>query len=258
MRPSVAQHARFLLACVLLATPVRSAHAQAGGPPALPRITERPFNDLKEDGWLAPASPYMTIERDPSAPHSPPWVARVRYPRGFRGGDAPALMERDLGGSATTVHVAMWMKLSPNWVGHRTGTNKVLHVWIGGLNRVFLFASGAGTDALRPAVGLQGVVNYSRYANLAPNLVPSAELTRGVWHRWDVTLHANSDGAADGRIEWWLDGVKVGDYRNVAFVPAGSPRGWEVVKWDPTWGGLGDLLANDQWMMFDHLLIEGT
>lgn len=246
-----------LISALVAALPLSRTSAQQGAHGDLRRITERSFSAIKEDGWLVPASQWISIVRDSSAPHSPPSVARLTYPRGFRGGDAPALMERDLGGGATTIRVSMWIKLSPNWTGHKTGTNKVLHFWIAGLNRVFLFASGAGSDPLRPAVGLQGVASHGRYANLLPNVVPGAQLTRGTWHRWEVVLQANSNGASDGRIEWWLDGNRVGYYGNVAFVQAGSPRGWEVVKWDPTWGGLGDMLPSDQWMALDHLLIEG-
>jgi Bacterial Ig-like domain (group 2) len=255
---------------------VRSAVTPQQPPPAalgveplgLGVLTSRPFSAQVEDGWTMPtwAAPYFTIMQDAGAPKSPGGVGQIRFPAGFSGGDSPALVERDLGSTARTVYISMWIKLSSNWVGHLTGTNKVLHLWINGGNRVFAYADGGGTAPLAPSIGLQGIAgayadgrgNVSTSVNLLPNVAgqTGVQLARGRWHRWELVLVSNTNGAT-GSADWWIDGVQVGHYTGIPYVPSGAAGTWDLVKWDPTWGGLGGTIPADQTMSMDDLYISG-
>lgn len=238
-------------------------------PTGMTAITERPFNAAVEDGWLLPtwAQPYFTVVADATAPKSPSNVARVRYPAGWAGGDSPALEERDLGGTATTLYVSMWMRLSPNWVGHPTGTNKVIHLWINGINRVFAFADGSGSNILTPRIGLQqiaapyddGFGNVATGVDLRPNVAGQlgVQIVRGRWHRWEIVLKSNTPGTATGSVDWWLDGTLVGHYTGIQYVGAGGSNTWDITKFDPTWGGLGGTIPAEQYLYMDHLYISG-
>ena len=66
---------------------------------------------------------------------------------------------------------------------------------------------------------------------------------------------ANSSGSADGKVEWWLDGVKVGSYGGLQFVSGAGT--WESIEWSPTWGGTGGTVPADQYMWVDHIYISG-
>jgi uncharacterized protein YjdB len=235
-------------------------------PDGLTKITEHTFTSLSEDGWDVFANPSypngFRIQQDATAVKSPSGVGEMFYHAGFTSvGDAPAVVERGIGASKT-LYVAFWIQLSPNWYGHDgSGVSKILHFWIDGSNRVIPEAIGAGNGTLRPYMALQNVIaggnrDGGTAANFAPNLVPSIQLVRGQWHKWEIILKANATGVADGTVDWWIDGLKVGTYSGVQFT--NSAKHWEVLQWNPTWGGSGGPpLPADQFMRLDHLYISG-
>ena len=72
---------------------------------------------------------------------------------------------------------------------------------------------------------------------------------------WGFANAASYGCAADGSLTWWVDGAKVASYASIQFVSgAGS---WDLLKWDPTWGGLGGYVPADQTMQLDHLYLSG-
>jgi uncharacterized protein YjdB len=239
-------------------------------PPGMTVITERAFNSTVEDNWTVPSwagTNVLSITSDATAPKSPSNVQQIRFPAGFGGGDSPALTERNLGSTASTLYVSMWIKISSNWQGHPTGTNKVLHFWVAGLNRVFVYIDGSGTNILQPYLGLQGIAtayndghgSTSTSVNLSPNVAgqTGAQIVRGQWYHWELVLRVNTSGATDGSADWWINGVQVGHYTGIGYVSSGQSRTWEDMKWDPTWGGLGGTIAADQFMWMDHFYMSG-
>jgi hypothetical protein len=239
-------------------------------PSGMTLFTERPFSAVDEDGWGVPSSPDInnyTIDSDAAGPRSAPLVGTIRFPAGFSGGNSPAFSEKSLGNGAGTLYVSMWIKLSGNWVGHPTGTNKVLHFWIAGLNRVFAYVDGAGGNPLKPYIGLQGIATpYNDGAgqtatsvNLGPNVAghTGVQIVRGQWYRWEIVFQANTDGGANGSADWWIDGVQVGHYTGIPYVAANQSRLFNVMRWDPTWGGQGAAVPADQFMSIDHIYVSG-
>ncbi|PYO47016.1 MAG: hypothetical protein DMD72_11240 [Gemmatimonadetes bacterium] len=237
-----------------------SAQTVSHEPPGATIISERPFTDFVEDGWTMQASPYLSLEEDRAAPKSPPTVIQMLFPAGFGAGSSPAVAELALRSYPTTLYVSYWMKLSSNWFGQETGVNKVFHFWIGGRNRVYSLVRGAGNGPLHFEIDVQGVVAGGQFdrgttGNLAPNLGVPATVVRGLWYQYEMVFKANTAGRADGSIEWWLNGVKVGSYRGIQFVPGDGS--WEDMEWSPTWGGLGGSVPADQFMSIDHVYVSG-
>ena len=253
-----------LLSNVVSATTNASASPPPPGsvePAGMTPITERPFSALNEAGWTDQASPYLTIVSDATAPKSPPGVIQMLFPAGFLDGSSPAVSEAVLGTRYRTIYVSFWMKYSSNWVGHDTGTNKILHFWVGGVNRIYNLVQGVGTGPLVASVDVQGVITGGQYdggtnGKFAPNLGVPGIIPRGQWVHWEMVFTGNTAGNADGTIEWWLDGAKLGSYGGVQFVSGNAL--WESMEWSPTWGGnSGIRVPADQYSWLDHIYISG-
>jgi len=229
-------------------------------PTGMTTLTERPFSALNEDGWTNTGTPYYTIQSDASAPQSPSSVGQILFPAGFGSGNAPAVLEKVWASGIKTLYVGFWLKLSSNWVGNDAGVNKIFHFWIGDSNRLFLNAHGAGNGTLTAEVWLQRIVAGGNYdsgttADFAPNLGVSAVIPRGQWVHWEMVFTANSSGAADGKVEWWLNGQKVGSYGGIQFVSGAGT--WQEMEWSPTYGGFGNPVPVNQTMSIDHLRVSG-
>ena len=233
-------------------------------------ITERPFSAVDEDNWGVPVVPAIynfLIVSDPAAPRSGQSVAAIRYPAGFGGGDSPAFTERSLANTAGTLYVSMWIKYSSNWVGHVTGTNKILHFWVAGTNKIFAMAEGGGSAPLTPQIGLQGIAapyddghgHVATGVNLQPNLPgqTGAQLVRGQWYRWEMVFTINTGGGANGTADWWINGVQVAHYTGITYVGSGQSRVFDRMRWDPTWGGLTGTVPADQYLYMDHIYMSG-
>lgn len=229
-------------------------------PAGMTVLTERAFNALNEDGWTNTGSSSYTIAADATAPKSPSNVGQIKFPAGFGSGNAPAVLEKVWSGTQKTLYVSFWVKLSSNWIGNDAGVNKIFHFWIGGSNRLVLNARGVGTGKLLTEVELQGIKAGGNYdagttALFTANLGPSGELVRNQWLHWEAVFIGNSSGAADGSVDWWVNGTKVGHYGGLQFVSGAGY--WEEMEWSPTYGGAGGVVPADQYQWIDHLYISG-
>ena len=234
-------------------------------------IDERRFDCLSstptcEPGW-AFSQNYVngfSVVQDLTAPKSPPNVSQQNFLPALPGGSAPATAERSFGGNGAkkTLYSEAWIKLSSDFVGHPSSTNKLVHFFINGANKAFLMARGTGTGLLVPAIGLQGLAApYDAGSQVATsvNLLPnrgSASIVRGQWHRYETITVANTPNTANGAITVWLDGVKVLEYTNIMFVSTG-PAKWDAVQWSPTWGGLGGTIVQPFFAQMDNLYLSG-
>jgi hypothetical protein len=238
------------------------------------KILERQFNAINEDGWndvggrwsrqgkcgnwecsgFSDFAELMTIAQDATAPRSPSNVGQQWFPAGFTlSGASPAVAEKGLG-NKSSLYVSFWVKLSSNWVGHPAGVLKVLHFWTGGSNKLIPEITGQGAGTLVPTIAIQNTVT-SGSRLYEPNLVPGAVFTRGVYHRLEYVIDGNTSGA-NGRVQWWIDGVKVGDITGLQF-NAGAAT-WELIQVNPTYGGSeSGSLKVEQYIWFDHLYVSG-
>jgi hypothetical protein len=182
------------------------------------------------------------------------------------GGTGPAGLERDwTARTYKTLYVVSWMKVSSNFYGHcGPDVTKTLHFWVGdgtnSGNKLYTNVRGCGTGPLSYWVNLQGViaggdVDNGTSAEFAPNLGQPATIVRGQWHKYELVIKGNSAGTRDGTIDWWLDGVHVGSYTGIQYVPGDAT--WDLMKWNPTWGGLGGTVPADFTESMDHIYVSG-
>jgi hypothetical protein len=238
-----------------------SGHSDAwpNEPAGMRVISERKFDAKNEASWKDEPSADFSIEQDADAPKSPTSVGEAYYPAGFVAGSEPISVNRDLGSTAHSLYISFWVKFSPNWFG-QAASNKIVHIFISDVNRVFLYGLGEGSAPMSPRVGLQQVpVANGAFGSrdLRPNLIPDAKLLPGRWHRWELLLTSNTGGNSDGQADWWLDGVHVGSYSDLAIVTASQGHTWQILQWAPTWGGIGGAVPAGQYMRMDHIYISG-
>lgn len=233
----------------------RSLQIYPNEPSGFKKISERGFSEREEDGWKSRPGRNLVIMEDPTAPASPPYIARAIFPSGFRAGSGPNMENREIEGNHTSLYISAWLRLSSNWEGHRSGTSKIIHFWIGGRNRVILKAHGAGQRPLVARIALQAVNQTPVSRDLEPNRGRSV-MSRGQWHNIEVLLYSNTPGMPDGRIQWWLDGQLAGDYSGLNLVPMRAENFWNKVSWNPTWGGVGGFLQDEQTMDMDDMYIS--
>ena len=224
-------------------------------PPGFITLSDRHFDSLIEGGWNTRRDRRFELVSEPSAPQSPPSVGRAIYPAGFEGGRGPINTALAVEGKYRALYVSFWVRLSPNWIGHRSGVNKILHIHIDGRNKVYLSAQGQGAGHLQPQVRLQGVAEKPVSRNLHTNM-GRANLQRGLWHHWEVLLYCNDAGLDNGQAQWWVDGRLVGAYANIRYVPFNGDHFWTKVAWNPTWGGVGQRIVVPQYMDIDNLYVS--
>src|SRR6266550_1447147 len=212
-------------------------------PTGMTRIVDRPFNALNELGWDDTFSSNMAFIADATAPQSPSGILRATYPTGYTSsGNGPGGSDFILSSSPRTIYVSFWSKLSSNFFGHDSGTNKQFYVYDLGGNPWFFFSVyGVGTGPLMPMIQFQSTTSHGDY-DLAPNLVPSARIPRNAWYHIEVVATGNTAGTADGTIDVWLNGVHVTS-------TAGLPNGrlqyssgachWGRFHYTTIWGGVG-------------------
>ncbi len=105
-----------------------------------------------------------------------------------------------------------------------------------------------------PNVGDHGI-NCDNWG--CESVSPEAQLTRGVWHRIEVVVVANTGGALNGQFHLWVNGVKTAEHNDVWYINEGEP-GFHGIEWTPVWGGQGDRLLQEQYMWVDGFYVSGS
>jgi hypothetical protein len=230
-------------------------------PAGFTELTKHYFNTVENvDGagsglWHTSDAAPFAIVQDSTALRSPPNVAQFTYPAGFQAGSAPGHVDFDLPPGYSQVYLSLYMKLSPNFQGHSSETNKVLYLWINDDPAVFLSNQGSGrTTPLLPTVRYQGAFDSRAY--FGQNVGTPQAMTRGQWRRWEVLLSANTPGQRDGVIRFWIDGQKVGEYTDVYFRDA--TNAWQYLYLQPIWGGIGGSVTATQYLWVDHLYVSAA
>jgi len=243
-------------ASVTAPVPSAGGGAYPNEPVGFLAVTERSYLATVEDGWTATTAGGFSIVSDATAPKSPSAVGQMVYPAGSSDLDPGWTEYPSLAGLGyTRLYLSFWVKLSANWQGHKTSVNKIGYVWVHDKPVVFPLVQGVGSAPLHTAVGLQDIPNLVAVTE-APNL-GTVEIVRGQWHRWELVLVMNTGSNADGELHWWIDGVKVGEYKNIEYGDATQGKLWQDPCWRPIWGGQGDTLVQTQYMWMDHYYASG-
>jgi hypothetical protein len=102
---------------------------------------------------------------------------------------------------------------------------------------------------------LQSVAVGGDY-DISPNLVPTARITRGQWFHIEVVAVGNTASTSDGSLDWWLDGVHIGSYKNLRF--SNSALHWDLFHFSTIWGGVGGPnVPETQYKDWDHAYMSG-
>jgi hypothetical protein len=272
-------------------TPVPSATVTSGRanePAGYTTLSERPFNTKAmsdsdrgvrqpdgtylggSEGWDGAESSRPRVLRETNfddAPQSAPNGFRWLYAHDMRSGVSPGTVQtvhhRWTQGSAPRpmreLYISMHIRLSRNWSGNQSNTNKMpSFVGIGGgNNQVFFSAEGKFADPLELQWRMQGI------ADTRSRIRTGYYVQRGAWEHWEWVLRCNSAPyAADGQLDAWVDGNRVLDVDDIVFTKesgaeAGTACSWNIFSMVPVFGGGGPYVPHDQWIDVDHVYISG-
>ncbi len=164
------------------------------------------------------------------------------------------------------VYLSMWVKVgTPAGFLNQTALTKFGFISYGeqpakARNQGLFFLQGNGAVSVMTAMELrfqqQGMVDRLLPAN---RNVSRAKITTGTWHQVEAVFEANSQpGAKDGRLRIWLDGVATLDYTDVTYTTPRSTRTFQWYDWNPTWGGVGGVRTQTDYIWIDHLYLSGV
>lgn len=221
-------------------------------------IADRGYASVEEGGWIRKISTNFVIAEDADAPVSGPMVGEAVYDAGFDGGEAPVATDRWIRDYYfRSVYLSFAIKLSDNWQGGANGGNIFGYIWLNNNPGVVPTYVGSSGAQLIPQVRLHGTpMPPDGAVNLAPN-VETPVIQRGKWHRWEVLVVMNDKDQLNGQVHWWVDGVKAGEYTNIAFTPDPAAEIWQYVTWRPIWSTPGDVVQETMSMKLDHYYVSG-
>lgn len=214
----------------------------------------------------------LKVVQDPNipAPYGP-CAAQHTFPAGFIGGSSSAMQQINWAKSGKdykTVHFRLVMALSPNFQGHKTSTNKLFHLWLGGRigygNQYFASAEGFGAGPLRFRQRCQG--DPANKPHCPSNRFDNPEMVRGQYYTFDIVVALGERGQPDAGLVW-QDGVLIGAYSPTVpnsfgqFDPLGFNKNADAfgiyqLQLAPTWGGGGDVVAQEMWIRYAHCAIS--
>jgi hypothetical protein len=213
------------------------------------------------DGWDGVEYRYgnFTIVQDPTAPTGDGRVGQMLFPANMVAGTGPGIAQIYFPRGLRQVYMSIWAKLSSNWVGNQTSTNKMFFLGVaGGNNQFFFSAEGAGHNNLQAQLRLQGL--FDLRARITPNR-NNASVVRGQWQRWEFLFTCSSAPLlANGAIDMWIDGQLVTSVSNVNWTETKYPTRpctIDIFNWNPTYGGGGASPGVDQYQWFDRVYISG-
>ncbi|MBC7790642.1 MAG: Ig-like domain-containing protein [Anaerolineae bacterium] len=230
-------------------------------------VADRPFKtraftrtDFAAAEWWEANTEYnrsqLSIVSDLTGPISPGTVAQIRYPTGMVGGTAPVGIGLLLQPNPSAVYMSTAVRISSNFYGHPTsGVNKLAFFYMANnTTSAYFSAQGLGMGPLQPQLRLQSVPQVA--LNLGPNLLPGVTLARGVWHKLEFLLVANTSGQPNGQAHLWLNGTKIMDHRNIIYLAAGETA-FNAVSITSIWGGGNTVkVPYDMYTWWDHAYVS--
>lgn len=219
-------------------------------PAGFTTLIDEPWNEVAPPGWSLASYGQFQVSRvdDPTAPRSPSSVLQFRY-LGDVGGEG-AGARKYMHAGYTNYYIAFWYKHSSNWVYHDSCYNKLLY---------FANNSSSGDnegivhdDCGTLSVTLQNDISDRLGSNFGGNYT----LTLGQWHFIEILMTGSTNGQANGRLEWWVDGIQRGRYLTQSFKSSGDAV-FNGIDLDPIWGGGPQTATVAQYYWLDHLVVKG-
>lgn len=208
--------------------------------------------DFRSDGYLGwvnnGPNPNFTVV-DPATiygpnvwPGNPAKVGSGRYRQGQKAGSGPFnyYTPNFSGRNYRQLGLDYYVALSPNfWGGPNSKVNKKFFIATPNQGQLVPAFVGATSGAMVRQWRLQGCYN----GTVGSFNLPTFGVTiRNIIEHWQVKISLNSSPSSlDAVIETWIDGVLkqvatgfriVGNNCAAAFT-----EDWNIIKWNPTWGG---------------------
>lgn len=277
---------------VISASPPPPTSGHPNEPPGFTRFYENAYdvapavgignsNGSEIDGcWWSNSSNYG-VASDPTAPSGDGLVLDIRFPVGHPSGVGPGVLQEwdTCAESTNTEYSKLYLDFTLKMAGGANGDLsdweqhpvlvKFTGFWGSGRNGQganasdmygFFWTNGASQFA--SDWGFSWINSHfpAGGRSLEQNRNGSKRLVAGQWHRMEIVLEMNSSpGSADGILKWWVDGVLVLDYSNVAFNSVASPSGFYGRHNSPTWGGLSVApKAREDHIYYDNMYMSAT
>jgi hypothetical protein len=214
---------------------------------------------LGVSGWYVQRNPVGSgsAATDQEAPFSPASVYQVKYPIGFVSGLTPSTLQYYLLPSRRELYWGFWWKPSNPFQSDGSGVNKIVFLWTqtvaGNSTDLLYFDLSPNPWRIRGMNDLIAGAGPTAGQRLEPN-VDTTVVALGEWHRIEIYAKYSLGDAANGVLQWWVDGQLNGYYRNLRMVPDGGFRYLQIA---PTFGGnTGDVKLQDDYYWFDHLRVS--
>ena len=213
-----------------------------------------PVGEPRTGWYVVSGAGNISIVNDATAPMSGPSVLQLKFPEGFGGGNGPMRMAWNESGhfpeNSGTLYMRMQLKISANWTNNGNSGTKFFWPIPTNTSTNNFIPLNYGSNNFRAGYFLQAPFAQSP---AQANLAESGSHANGAWHDVEWLLYQGSSAAAhDGRVQAWVDGVKVLDLTNKQFLNDGEPLGWKYLIVDPIFGFGTHPVPHDQYIWIDH------
>lgn len=200
-------------------------------------------------------APSLAITESPTAPLSPNAVLRVMFPRGHPGGGAPSRWgSRALPANTGSVFACAWIRFMPGWSSNGNVSTKLFFIK-GPQGTNHFVGADAGEERTHAYLySSMQFVDGSLTHNYGQVREGFNDMAGGGWHKLEVLWEANTPGVRDGRYHQWLDGRLVTVATNAFYFVEGQQPVWDIIWWDPTFGGGLNPVPFDQFFEVDHFI----
>ena len=211
-------------------------------------LAEHSGDVLTPTGWNVEwnDSGYLGTALDANAPMSPPGVLQYMWPVGWTNLIGMGALWHDFP-TTRKVFVGVWWKPSNPWQGHVSNTNKIQYLFTNSSGSIFMAMYGPPGGPYEIVVYPQFTTSLGRWLTPNVNHVP---VVLGQWHRLEWLVDYSG---TKGHIQWWMDGVLLGEYSD----DPPPPEGLIEYKLHPVWGGAETIAKTEtDYYWFDQVHVS--
>jgi hypothetical protein len=210
------------------------------------------FGSVTVPPWdFASGTANLATVVDPTAPHNPNVVGRVRFQPGCCGGTGPARLETFTGSGRGTPpagwakwYISDWVKLSSGWSANAEGIQSLFSVFAnaGSGSGVWISFRLDGAGPYTPRIAIESDGSATTHATNAITAVA------GQWYQYEAVIWKN------GRVQFWVNNALVYDG-----TPGVGQFSGEYVAWTWTYGGASPYGGtSDGFIYHNHMRVSYT
>jgi hypothetical protein len=194
----------------------------------------------------------------------------IKYPSGFSAGSTPFGIFVNSVDICTHMYIATWVCIP---TGFNSNSNNIKWVFFAqngsnGRNHVVMLSSGASGSYVGPWIANQGGggsfniggnnnTKTGSTVNLSNANLPALQ---GTWacFEWEMILEADPSVSSDGICKFWVNNELRGHWTNIKYNGTGDPAGFDVVVFQPFYGGGGSAAPSDQYICLGRFYAAGN